>query len=482
MINLEYRKFWIPNQLEVVLMAVPQGTLGPHGPQGQHGELAIKEARKNVIHLAWPAVFEQLLIQLFSMVDMMMVGGVGPAAIAAIGLTNQPVFLAMAAFMALNVGTTAVVARFIGAGKVNEANAAARQSLLIVGVLGVLATILIYFTARPIVVFMGAEADAIEYGVTYLKVIALSFIPQTIGMTVTAILRGSGDTRTPMRYNIIANVVNVIGNFLLINGYLGFPRWGVFGAAVATAIGRVVGMFLALYAISNGKSILHVSFKDKFVPNFDLIKRIAKIGSPAMAEQLMMRLGIITFTKVVAGLGTTIYAAHQIGINIVGLSFTPGMGFGMAASSLVGRSLGAKRPDWAELYGWQTRRVGMYVAAFMGLVFFFGGEYLAALYTTDPIVIKNAALTLKIIAFVQTFQSSQFILAGALRGAGDTRWPLISTIVGVVGVRALLSILFVNGFGWGLTGAWVAMALDQLTRSGFIYFRYKSGRWKTTKV
>ncbi|HCM18217.1 MAG TPA: MATE family efflux transporter, partial [Firmicutes bacterium] len=121
---------------------------------------------------------------------------------------------------------------------------------------------------------MGAEADAIEYGVTYLKVIALSFIPQTIGMTVTAILRGSGDTRTPMRYNIIANVVNVIGNFLLINGYLGFPRWGVFGAAVATAIGRVVGMFLALYAISNGKSILHVSFKDKFVPNFDLIKRI----------------------------------------------------------------------------------------------------------------------------------------------------------------------------------------------------------------
>lgn len=522
MINLAYRKIWISNQLEVVFMDIlperaeqgaqhisqgavenqrvessqtprpqeaensqtqrPRISLGPYGPQEHHGELTVQEARKNVIHLAWPAVFEQLLIQLFSMADMMMVGGVGPAAIAAIGLTNQPVFLALAAFQALNVGTTAVVARFIGAGDINEANAAARQSLLLVGVLGVLMTIGIYLTARPILVFMGAGPDAIDYGVTYLRVIALSFIPQTIGMAVTAILRGAGDTRTPMRYNIIANVVNVVGNLLLINGYLGFPRWGVFGAAVATAIGRVAGMFMALYAVSNGRSSVHVSFRDKFTPDFDLVRRIVKIGSPAMFEQVIMRIGMITYTKVVAGLGTIIYAAHQIGINIVGLSFTPGMGFGAAASSLVGRSLGAKRPDWAELYGWQTRRVGMYVAAFMGVVFFFGGEFLASLYTSDPVVIQNAALTLRIIAFVQTFQSSQFILAGALRGAGDTRWPLISTLVGVVGIRALLSILFVKSFEWGLVGAWVAMALDQLTRSGFIYFRYKSGHWKQIKV
>lgn len=445
-------------------------------------ELSMKEARKSVVQLAWPAVIEQLLVQLFSMADMMMVGGVGPAAIAGIGLTNQPVFLALAAFAALNVGSTALVARFIGAGDVEEANTAARQTLLIVGALGLLTTIVVYVLARPVVLFMGAQGDAIGYGITYLQVIALSFIPQTISMGVAAILRGAGDTRTPMRYNIIANVVNVILNLLLINGYLGFPRWGVFGAALATAIGRVVGMILALIAITNGKSLLHVSFRDRFTPRLDLIKRMTVIGAPAMLEQVVMRFGMIAFTVVVAGLGTNIYAAHQIAISIVGLSFTPGMGFGMAATSLVGRSLGQKRPDWAELYGWQTRRIGTTVSGFMAIMFFCFGRQLAALYTSNPEVIKNAAIALKIIALVQTLQSSQFILAGALRGAGDTRWPLIATMAGVVGVRVVLGFLFVNMLGWGLPGAWIAMACDQSTRSAFIYFRYRSGHWKTTKV
>ncbi|HHW98940.1 MAG TPA: MATE family efflux transporter, partial [Firmicutes bacterium] len=188
----------------------------------QREELTVKEARHDDIHLAWPAVIEQLLVQIFNMVDMMMVGGVGPAAIAAIGLTNQPIFLAMAAFMALNVGTTALVARFIGAGEIEEANTAARQSLLIIVILGALATAILYFFAEPLVLFMGAKPDAVGYGVDYMQTIALGFIPQTISMCITAMLRGAGDTRTPLKYNLIGNVVNVIGNYTLINGHFGF--------------------------------------------------------------------------------------------------------------------------------------------------------------------------------------------------------------------------------------------------------------------
>ena len=473
-----YKKIGLTKDWGVGLMATSQQAVGLEHRQ----ELTIEEARKDVLHLAWPAVVEQLLIQLFNMVDMMMVGGVGPAAIAAIGLTNQPIFLAMAAFMALNVGTTAVVARFIGAGDQEEANTAARQSLIIIGLLGVIATIVLHTFAEPLVLFMGAKEDSIGYAVTYIRVIALGFVPQTIGMSITAVLRGAGDTRTPMKYNIIANVINVVGNFLLINGYFGFPRWEVFGAALATTISRVVGMILALYAVSSGKSVLRVSWKEKFTPRPDLIVRVARVGAPAMLEQLIMRFGMVTFTRVVSGLGTLVYAAHQIGMNIVGLSFTPGIGFGMAATSFVGRSLGRKRPDWAETYGWQTRLIGNMVAAFMGVVFFFGGGLLASLYTDDPEVIKNAATVLKIIALVQPLQSTQFILAGALRGAGDTRWPLLSTLVGIAFVRVVLAKLFVNVFTWGLVGAWLAMAIDQCTRSAFIYFRYRSGRWKTVKV
>lgn len=445
-------------------------------------ELSREEARRQVIALAWPTVVEQLLVTLFGMVDMMMVGTVGPMAIAAVGLTNQPMFLALAAFQALNVGTTALVARFVGAGDIKEANATIRQSLLVVVSLGGIATALVYIFAEPMVRFMGAEEEALAYATTYLKVIGLGLLPQTVGMSVTAVLRGAGDTKTPMRFNIIANIFNVVGNYLLIGGHFGFPTWGVFGAAFATTLSRVIGCALALHVIFNGRSLLHISLRDKFVPRWDLIKRFVRVGFPSMLEQLLMRFGNIVFTKTVSGLGMVTYAAHQIGMNIQSLSFTPGHGFGMAATSLVGRSLGEKRPDNAEKYGWETRKAGQYVAVTMSLIFFFGGPYIASLYTDDPAVIATTAMVLKVSAFIQPFQSSQFILAGALRGAGDTRWPLISTFIGVAGIRALLAVLFVNVFNLGVIGAWYALLIDQGARSLVVYWRYNSKHWQKAKV
>lgn len=444
--------------------------------------LTQQEARRQVIALAWPAVVEQLLVTLFGMVDMMMVGSVGPLAIAAVGLTNQPMFLALAAFQALNVGTTALVARFVGAQDISEANATIRQSLLVVVALGGLASALVYIFAKPMVVFMGATDEAVGYAVTYLRVISFGLLPQVIGMCVTAVLRGAGDTKTPMRFNIIANIFNVIGNYLLINGNFGFPAWGVFGAAFATSLSRLISCGLSLYVIFQGKSLLHISLRDKFVPRWDLISRVLRVGLPSLLEQLLMRFGNIVFTKTVSGLGMATYAAHQIGMNIQSLSFTPGHGFGMAATSLVGRSLGEKRPDNAEKYGWQTRQVGQYVAVTMGLIFFFGGRHIASLYTDDPAVIETAALVLKVAAFIQPFQSSQFILAGALRGAGDTRWPLISTFIGVAGIRVVLALLFINVMQLGVIGAWYALLVDQFTRSLVIYFRYNSKHWQKAQV
>ncbi len=450
--------------------------------QTQSVELTQQEARRHVVALAWPAVFEQLLVTLFGMVDMMMVGVVGPQAIAAIGLTNQPMFLALAAFQALNVGTTALVARFVGAGDISEANVAIRQSLTVVAILGTVATALVYIFAEPMVIFMGAKDEALGYAVTYLRVVGLGLLPQTIGMCVTAVLRGAGDTKTPMRFNIIANLFNVVGNYLLIGGKFGFPAWGVFGAAFATTLGRVIGCILSLNVLLNGKSLLRISLRDKFQIRWDLITRVVRVGFPSLLEQLLMRFGNIVFTKSVSGLGMNTYAAHQIGMNIQSLSFTPGHGFGMAATSLVGRSLGQKRPDNAEKYGWETRKVGQYVAFTMALIFFFGGRQIASLYTTDPQVIDIAASVLKVAAFIQPFQSSQFILAGALRGAGDTRWPLISTFIGVAGIRAALAVVFINVMHMGVKGAWYALLIDQLTRSIVIYFRYNSKHWQKVRV
>jgi len=296
-------------------------------------------------------------------------------------------------------------------------------------------------------------------------------------------VRGSGDTRTPMVNNIIANLVALLFNFLLIYGVGPFPRLEVRGAAIANLLSRMVGATLALSVVSRGNHQITIRWFEKFTFDMDIARRVFMVGLPAAMEQFVMRSGQILFTRTVSGLGTAVYAAHQVALNIVSLSFTPGQGFGMAATTLVGQSLGAKRPDWAERCARTTRFMGSFIAGGMSILFFFFGDKVAALYSpNDLTVVANAAVALKIIACVQIFQSTQFIFAGALRGAGDTRWPLYSTMAGVWGFRVILAHFFVNVFGWGLVGAWLSMACDQLMRSAVIVYRFNTGKWKLKEV
>jgi putative MATE family efflux protein len=454
----------------------------PPPPTEQGQEISRTDLRKRVVALAGPSVVELVLSTLFGMVDMMMVGGVGPAAIAAVGMSNQPMFLGLAVFQALNVGTTAVVARSIGAKNIDDANEATRQTLIITLVLGALISVLGIVFAEPIIAFMGAEPDVLPIGTRYFQIVSGGLIFQAITMGLSAVLRGAGDTKTPMKLNLIANCANVFGNYVLINGALGFPHLFTAGAAWSTTISRLVAAVLMLRVVYSGKFVINLKRSQRFTLRWDLIGRIVKVGTPAAIEQFIMRFGMIAFTKVVAGLGTDVYAAHQIAINITSLSFTPGQAFGMAATTLIGQNLGAKRPDIAEAAGWETRRLGMYVACTMGAIFFLFGGWLGRLYSSAMTVVADVALALRVIAFVQPFQSTQFILAGGLRGAGDTKWPLISTTVGVAGVRVALAYLFVNGLHLGLLGAWLAMACDQTARTFVIYFRYRSGHWKKVAV
>ncbi len=188
------------------------------------------------------------------------------------------------------------------------------------------------------------------------------------------------------------------------------------------------------------------------------------------------------FVRIVAGLGTVVYASHQISLNILSLSFQPGQAFGIAASSLVGRSIGAKELSKAESYAKETRKIGSLISTFMAIIFFFFGPQIVGLYSKDPRIIQNASIALKIIALVQPFQSSQLILAGALRGAGDTFWPLVATFVGVLLIRVVLAHLLVNIFGYGLAGAWMAVFMDQFVRWFFVYMRFRTGKWKYIKI
>ena len=214
----------------------------------------------------------------------------------------------------------------------------------------------------------------------------------------------------------------------------------------------------------------------------DIVYNLVKIGVPASLEQVALRAGLLMFVKIVASLGTVAYATHQICINILNLSFTPGQAFGISASTLAGKSLGQKDPDLAESYIKTCRRVGSLISTFMAVIFFFFGGNLARLYTNNPEVIAEAQNVLKLVALIQPFQSSQLILAGGLRGAGDTVWTLISTFIGILVIRVAIAYYFVKILGWGLLGAWGAVLIDQFIRWILVTYRFKTDKWKYVKI
>ncbi len=438
--------------------------------------------RKRIINLALPALIEQTLMTLVSMADMIMVGRLGPWAITSVGLSNQPMFVAMSVFIALNVGATALVARFVGAGESYEASKVAKQALMIAVIMGVLLAAVGVPFAGEILRFMGAEEDVIGPGTKYLQVVCLGLPVWAVTISLTAALRGAGDTKTPMTVNIAANLVNVAGNYLLIYGHLGFPRLEVTGAAVATTISRIVACMLILAKVLKGGKVIKISVRDSFKFDMPIIKRILNVGIPAAIEQAIMRSGQMTFARIVSSFGTNTYAAHQIALNIEGFSFTPGMSFQIASTTLVGQSLGAKNPDRAERVGWEAVRIGAMVGVFTGLMYFLFGSHIAQIYTDDAAVTALAAGALKIIAISQPFMLSMFIFIGGLRGAGDTRWTLAITMAGFWGIRVITAYLLAIKLDMGLYGAWIGMALDMAVRALLAGLRFRAGGWKHIKV
>lgn len=439
---------------------------------------------KDIVRIAWPSLIELLLTQLASMADMMMVGQLGTWATAAVGLTTQPKFLLMTLIMSLNVGATAMVARYKGAGQPDKANSILHQALSMTIILSLTASVLGYIFARPMVVFMGGtEEKVIQAAVSYLRIQMIGFLPFAITSTITAALRGAGNSRTAMIYNVTANVVNVVFNYLLIYGHFGFPRMEVAGASLATILGQLVACIYAVIFLLGRRQYLHISLKlSSYKPNRGDLNAIVQIGFPAMIEQLVMRAGMIIYSKTVASLGTDLYATHNICMNIQAMSFMLGQAFSVSATSLVGQSLGKRRPDMAQAYCSRSRRIGMIFSICLAICFILFAKNIIVLYNSNPIVVETGARILFIMAFIQPLQTSQFIVAGALRGAGDTRATAVITFITVLLVRPGIALLAIYVLNWGLEGAWIAMASDQLLRSIFVLLRYNSGKWKSIRI
>lgn len=447
-----------------------------------------RETKNIVLKTAGPVLIEVFLGTLFGMVDMMMLGriddpGEAAASIAAVGITNQLVFIALSLVQSLNVGATAMVARYVGANRGDRIESVVRHVILLTQLLLVLPIFILgLIYTDEIMKLIGAHQDTLMYGRNYFKVIIIGIVFQAFNFSIYAVLRGAGDTKTPMNINLKVNTLNVVGNAILIYGLFGFPRLGVTGAGISTSFSQLIATLMLLRHIFKKNTIIRINLKNRFKFDKDIIYNLVKIGIPASLEQIAFRVGILMFVRIVSSLGTVAYATHQICLNISGLSFTPGQAFGIAASSLAGRSLGADDPDKAEEYIKTSRRIGAIIATMVGVVFFFFGSFIASLYTKNPEVIKEAAKILKVIAIIQPFQSSQLIIAGGLRGAGDTVWTLVAIFFSVLVVRVALAYLFIMVLRLGLIGAWYAMFCDQLVRWALISLRFKTDKWKYISI
>lgn len=438
-----------------------------------------REIRREVIRLSGPALTEMLSLTLMSVINMMMVGRLGPASISAVGLSNQPFFLMNAIFVALNVGATALVARNVGANRLLEARNYARQSIMMTIPLGLVLSVLAVYLAPRIIHFMGGRGETLRLGSIYFAIVGSSLVLLSLTVAITSVMRGAGDTRTPMKISIIGNFLVVVFGWLLIYGNIGFPAMGVTGAATAFFLSRLIMVILALWAISKHGTSVQVSLRGSFKPDWKAVKETLDIGLPSAIEQFILQGGLILFVRIVAGLGTEVYAAHQIVLNILGLSFLPGQAFSIAATTLVGQYLGAERPDMAELSVRETRKIGLSITTFVAVAFFTLGELFIGLYTPDPGVVRLGASALKIVALIVPGQTSLLITVGGLRGAGDTRYPLYVSAIGIWIVRLGLARILIDSFDYGLLGAWWATAADQYIRSLLIGLRFRTGRWKT---
>lgn len=443
----------------------------------------------DVVRIAWPSFLELVLTQLTSMTDQIMVGQlpgtVGVLALSAVGLSAQPKFLLMTMMQALNVGATAMVARFRGQGNREKANVVFRQSLLLNAILAVLFMIIGLVFAAPMIRFMGGSGISEEtfgYAVEYFQIQMYGFVPLCISFTVTAVLRGIGDTKTPLIYNTISNLVNLFFNYLLIYGKFGFPELQVAGASIATIIGQTVAFFIAILFVMNKKRYIYLSFREKFKVDLVILGNVISIGIPSMVEQLFMRAGIIIYTRTVAGLGDVSYATHQICMNIQAMSFMTGQAFSNSATTLMGQSLGKRRIDMAEIYMRHTRRIGLIVSLFLGAALIFFGRDVVWLYNQTEEIVLLGGNILIMVGCIQPFQSSQFIVSGGLRGAGDTKYPAAVMFITVLIVRSGLALLLVNVFQLGLWGAWYALVADQLLRTLLIVLHYRTGKWRFIKI
>ncbi|WP_048148466.1 MATE family efflux transporter [Palaeococcus ferrophilus] len=449
--------------------------------------------KKRIWELAWPAILANITGTLVNLVDMIMVGQLGSLAIASVGLGGQFSWFMMPLMFAVSTGTLALVARFVGARELDTAEKTLEQSIYLAFLMSLPVLLVGVFLGDDALRIMGAEEDVVRLGYSYIRTFFLFYPINFMSFTAFAALRGAGDTKTPMKLSVLTNVLNVFLNYALIFGHFGFPRLEVVGAALASGIAITISFLVGLFLFLGGRLVLglHLTFR----PDFHTIKRILRIGIPATIERVIFSFYNFIYISIVTRFGTIALAAHQVGLRVESLAYMPAFGFNVAASALVGQSLGERNPEKAERVVYETLKMVTAFMAVMAVVLIVFPRYLVMPFITRsdpnyPEIMRLAAIYLIIVGISEVPLGWLFVLSGALRGAGDTKSPMYVTAVSKLLFRLVPS--YVLGFGltlgplsipgMGVIAAWFAMTLETFTSAAMFWWLFKRGKWKYIKV
>ncbi len=455
---------------------LPSAALAAHAAPSRR-ELR-RQTDRDIWELTWPVILSMTMASAVGVIDIAMLGRLGTDALAAVGYAMQFFFLSQAVLMAVGVACVAMMSRSIGAGEPVRARHALAASLTIaLATAAVVSTLALFFPEAPIRL-LGAGEPIVELGAPYFQLTIGSSLLFAVSFTYENAFRAAKDARTPMIISAAATSVKVALNWVLIFGNLGAPELGLVGAGLATVGAQAIAstLFVLAARVSSHPESLRLRSGDLRAAR-GVYRETIRLAVPGLLERFGMNLALMSYFWVLGGYGPEAVAAYTVGVRVLSFSWIPGIGFSVAASTLVGQSLGANNPRQAARAGWRAARFALAVSIVLGAGFALARHPLARLFTDDPAVLAVLTPFMVVMALSQPFLGLHFTLGGALRGAGDTVTPLWAALVGNWGLRVPMAFLVAFVLEWSVLWVWFALSFDHLARSAWMLVAFRRERW-----
>lgn len=446
-----------------------------------------KITNSEVMKLAWPSIFESISVSMVEYIDTAMVGSIGSAATAAVAVNTAPIWMLNASITAIAIGGTVLVAHSYGANKKEHAAEVSRQVFVMGIIFSIIVSACMFAISGSLPIWLGADEHIVPDAAFYMRTISLCLVPHFTGLVLAGVMRGAGDTKIPMRVNILTNVLNVIGNFFLI-----FPTrtveilgssftivgagMGVRGAGISSAVSMSISGIIMILIFFFRNFDVRLNLKG-FSFRKDILMKVGQIGIPTAMERLVTTTGLMIFAKIVAELGTVQLAAHHLANTAESISYMPAIGFQVAATTLVGQSIGSGDSKKAKKYGETAFTICTLCLICISIFTFTFAKPLIGIFTPEAEVIEIGSVLLRIVAFADPLYGASLVFTGALMGTGNTKWPFLICLIGMWGIRLSFALFFIHVLKLGVQGAWIAMFIDLSFRGIMMGIRFYRLKW-----